>query len=296
MRTVGVFVIFLLFPALIHGQKKTVKEEFEACYFNALPDKGAKMKSLFKDFEAKLVKRKVLKDTTAESYLVLFKKVFKGDYIRPIKNYSFTDSIKKLTYSEEMGVATNKCAQQVMKRPDFQESDVYKSQQTQDSINKLPLSYDQRTERILATFSKKDFASYYTRLRLLLEVEFNMVSPFPEPLTDAPRQKVETNEVFEVYLNSENKVEILTKRYKNKDLTLSLKQYFQSKGEDAAVRLTASRATDYGKYVEVTKLIETVHAEVRNEYAQKVFQQEYQHLTEENKKKVDKMYPLKLVN
>lgn len=296
MKEIGLFIVCVFFMVTTHAQKQTVEEEFEDCYFNAFPDKGAKLKSLYKEFEIKLIQRNVLQDSTSQGYLDLFKYTFRGTYIPPIEEYSFKDSIQNLGYPEEIIFVNRKCAQQVINRDDFLVSKIYGMEQMQDSINKLPLGYEQPIELIIATYSKENFASDYTKLRVLLEVESNMEEPIEmEPLEDEiSLSKIKRD--FEVFLNSNDQIEMLTTNYGTADLKSSLKVYFNKQKEESTVKISVAQSASYGEYKKLKKRIKDTFNEVKNEYSLKKFQLEYKNLTEQDKQQVDKIYVVKIVD
>ena len=297
MKKKLILVCCSLLVFTMHSQKKTVEEEYHECYFSSLPDKGLKMKSMASELETILLEKNVLTDRSGESYLKLFKKILKREPLESVVNYSLIDSVNNLSYADELIHSNARCLELVKSRDDFNQSRSFKNQAKHDSIYKLDIEFGKQLDLVLSTFSKEDFSSEFSKLRVLLLLDTQAKSAFPEPLKDKPIDpELDSKNVFYLEINSESKVVMVTKTYGDRDVKTSLKKYFQNKKEESVIRLRASRAASYGKFVELTELIEEAHQEVKNEYALRNYQKEYDKLDSVNKDEIDKIYPLKIID
>ena len=294
MKMRFVFFAFLFSSLTLFGQSKSVEEEFEECYFNSFPDKGVQVRKLFSDFEQKLLENRVLKDKSAKSYFSVFKKIFNNEDVKSVNNYSFIDSINSLDYSNKLIHFNYKCSEKVRKRADFNQSKTYKHQVEQDSISRLEIGFEEKSKLVLATFKEDDFTTEFSKLRVLLLVEFNENSEL-----DNGDFKVSDDDLkngIKLFLDSNSETLVENEKHQLKEVKALVKKYFYKKKQKSVILLNSSRAASYGKYIELTNLVKNVNQEVRNEYSMKVFDKKYVDLSKAKQKEINLKFPLKMIN
>ncbi len=166
--------IILFTSCVSFGQDKNY--ELEATYMNCMygifEDDGAELKELIKNAEQKLVAAKLLKDTSGESYIALFKNIEKAVDGR-ISSLGVSDHVIE-GMSDKVKVKENMtCMQVMMKSENFEGSKLSKLIQLSSSGSSNP-KITAITEKLLLIFEAKDFDhDFYKYLTFSLIDKFN---------------------------------------------------------------------------------------------------------------------------
>ena len=183
-----------------------------------------------------------------------------------------------------------KCSEKVRKRADFNESKSYKDQLKQDSISRLNLPFEQELDLVVATFTKEDFVSEFSKMRVLLLMDSS--SKTQKPVKSKEPTEEETKRAFKLAINGKSEIIFQTTTYRDTDVKESIKQYFAKYKEKSIVILSASRSAEYGEFKKVQDAIIDAILEVRKEYSLKTHNKDYYDLSDVEKEKIKKLYSL----
>lgn len=114
-------IIFLGFGFILFSQEKKIEEVYQECAYNTLSDKGRAIKRYTKEFENYLIKVRILKDSTSQSYYNLFKSISQGKrYNSDNFEYAYSDSINK-NKEDRLKIlpVSAKCYEEIKNHKDF---------------------------------------------------------------------------------------------------------------------------------------------------------------------------------
>ncbi len=86
-------IAYVLIISISGCQKQHISEVYNDCYAKEVTVNGISIKKYINDFESELIRSKLLKDSSGESYKEFFNEMLDYDYIVLENEYSFTDSI-----------------------------------------------------------------------------------------------------------------------------------------------------------------------------------------------------------
>lgn len=114
-------IFFLCFSYFLYSQEKSIGEIYQECAYNTLSDKGKAIKNYTKEFEKYLIKIKILKDSTSQSYYSLYKSFSEGKrYNTDNFEYAYSDSINKNKEDRLKLLPINiKCIEEIKKHKQF---------------------------------------------------------------------------------------------------------------------------------------------------------------------------------
>ena len=127
--------------------------------------------------------------------------------------------------------------------------------------------------------------------------------PFPDPNMPPPKSTQNDKNVLEVLVNFNDQLLVEKQIMDIEELTEKTKEHLTNEGrnpslaessEKAIVSLKNDRGTSYERYLEVYNELMRAYNEVRNEYSQKKFNRTYDKLLEDQRKEVQKKFPIKI--
>tara|TARA_R110000868_G_C10905294_1_gene764581 strand:+ start:1346 stop:1879 length:534 start_codon:yes stop_codon:yes gene_type:complete len=155
------------------SKEKRIEEIYQECLYNSLSDKGEALKRFSQGFEKHLIKIKILKDSTPESYYNIYKSIANGKRYPSYYKYSYIDSINKIE-RYKINPSNKKCLEDITDLEEFKKSKLYK-------INKVALpisekgSYDfsKMVASILPIMEEKDFELDYYKHKVYMFLYFS---------------------------------------------------------------------------------------------------------------------------
>tara|TARA_B110000091_G_C13667814_1_gene412421 strand:- start:345 stop:869 length:525 start_codon:yes stop_codon:yes gene_type:complete len=110
-----ILFILLSYSVSIFSQEERVEKVYQDCAYNSLADKGQFLKKQVKQYEAYLITKGFLKDSTANSYYQLLKSFPTRRIYPSVYDYSFFDSVK-INSSETKKVFpfSKKCSEKII--------------------------------------------------------------------------------------------------------------------------------------------------------------------------------------
>ncbi len=117
MKKKSYLILFLIITSIYGCQNESIAELYNKCYAEEVTVNGISIKHYISGFESELIKSKLLKDSTGESYKDFFYEMSNYDYIVLDNKYSFLDSISGLEYDGVM-----KCPKKIASHKDISNS------------------------------------------------------------------------------------------------------------------------------------------------------------------------------
>jgi len=147
-------VLFLTVASIYSCQQGNIEELYNTCYAQEVTVNGVSIKHYIDGFESELIKSKLLKDATGESYRDFFYEMSNYEYIVLNHRYSFLDSINGVEYDDVM-----KCPKKIANHKDISNSifgklakhmkenngdhtGFFESQETDSIFNERTFEYD----------------------------------------------------------------------------------------------------------------------------------------------------------
>lgn len=248
----GVLILFVS----CEKKRPTIEDMIQECYFNSMPDNGKDLLRLFKEYETILIKKGVLKDSSARSYKKLYREILIKDFIDTKTNYSFIDSVNKLAYSDLIHRNNSKCSNKILKNKHYKESITYKIGKITDSLMESNgYSHDGIVSSANTLYSKipeRFFQYQYVKLRVLILIpdEDEAISQIQEPISESELQRA-----FVIYLDKNQKIKLNNKVLSKKVLVKKILNYL-SKTVNPVIVINMSKDLNYGYYIKFQKFLQ----------------------------------------
>lgn len=291
-------IIFLLLLTSCSSQDERMEKELMECYYQTYSDNGAELKKLISDYQALLVREKVMADSSAQSYLNFYKKVANEQEFEHVPSKSFLAELQNI--EQPNGMINRECQTRVL--ADSTSYNTNKIFILEDAISSVQeagnLNPSLVAKQILTFLNEDDFELQYYRLRTLflfdmLNVDYGIDNKLrtstgeviEHDLTNA--LKISTNGKNEIFVNGQ-KVSI-------KKLKEKVKDYERKNKEVSVIEISASRETMYRTYIDIQNTITSAIQSLRNEKSISDYQMEFKKLTDEQKQIIKIVYPIEIV-
>lgn len=110
-------IVYVLIISIFGCQKQHISDTYNDCYAKEVTVNGVSIKKYINDFESELIRSKLLKDSSGESYKEFFNEMLNYDYIVLENEYSFIDSITGVKFD-----GITKCPLAIANHNDFSNS------------------------------------------------------------------------------------------------------------------------------------------------------------------------------
>ncbi len=150
-----IYLVILIFFNISYLFCQDIRPEkiYQDCKYSSLIDKGKLLKKYTKDFESHLIKSKVLKDETSNSYFELFKELSNGKWKHFKYSYSYVDSIKKIEAGKILNIDGD-CAIKMRNLEDYKESKIFKMKEL---LNEKDKTIESILKKMAFLLEEKDF-------------------------------------------------------------------------------------------------------------------------------------------
>jgi len=233
----------------------------------------------------------ILIDNSGESYYNLFKKIMRSEISDTKTNFSFIDSINKLSYTDLIH-SNQKCSDKIKSLDIYKDSNTYRFEKTMDSLNDPYNDKIVVIEKIISSLNEKDFELDFYKIRALLIMErMNSISDLFEEKVYSEKQ-LET--AFKVLLTKKNEIIFQGKKVSNDNLKILVENYLRIAKKNSLIIIDTYRDVKYGDYVKFIKSFEYVFSKLRNELSEQKFNKQFENLTESEKEIIEKEYSFEI--
>lgn len=170
----GTYALILFFTCVSFAQNKNYELEstYMNCMYGVFEDDGAKLKELIKKAEQTLIQKKLLKDASGESYLVLFKNIEQAVDGR-IESLGISEHIVGNMSSNKKAKEYMSCMQGLMQSKNYENSKLSKLIKLSSSGSSNPKIKD-LVDKLVTILEAKDFNNiFYKYLTFSLIDKFN---------------------------------------------------------------------------------------------------------------------------
>jgi len=168
MKQISLVIILFFNSSLLFSQEIKSEKIYQDCLYDSLKDKAVILKKYTKEFENHLIASKILKDSTPKAYFNLFKLLGDRKWRQFRYNYSYIDSINKITnYKTLNGDST--CIIAMREHKNFKQSKISKI-----SITLLEREYktvEAALKRMAEYLDEEDFELEFYKYLTLLRLE-----------------------------------------------------------------------------------------------------------------------------
>ena len=291
MKKITVLTFLILISISCKSQDRIVEKTFNDCYFNSMPNQGKELKIFHNEYESLLISNGILIDNSGESYYNLFKKIMRSEISDTKTNFSFIDSINKLSYTDLIH-SNQKCSDKIKSLDIYKDSNTYRFEQTMDSLNDPYNDKIVVIEKIISSLNEKDFELDFYKIRALLIMErMNSISDLFEEKVYSEKQ-LET--AFKVLLTKKNEIIFQGKKVSNDNLKILVENYLRIAKKNSLIIIDTYRDVKYGDYVKFIKSFEYVFSKLRNELSEQKFNKQFENLTESEKEIIEKEYSFEI--
>ena len=148
-----------------------LETRFMDCIYNLLDDEGAKLKELIQKSEQKLIKAKLLKDTSGESYMAFYENIETAIDGR-LENLGISNLVVAALQGGENAQTYATCMNGILTDPTYKDSKLAKFIKLSTSGNNPKISI--LASQLLAVFEVKDFTNdFYKYLTFSLLDKYN---------------------------------------------------------------------------------------------------------------------------
>ena len=287
-KTLLILIIFLL--ALVsNSQNRKIERIYSNCYFNAMPENGKKIKTLYKNYEKLLISKEVLDDRSGKSYYKLLERIINENFYDTITNYSLIDSINKLGYIELIH-SNSKCTEKIKSLKEYKNSNSFLLEKRMDSI-KDNITPNKTSEIILKTLSRKDFKIEYYKLRVLLLLNFNKsFAEIEKPIYSEKRIENSLN----IFISEKNLLFINGSETSRTEFENIIINYLLKFKKESLISIHSDRNTLYKDYIKLIDNINLIFNNLKNEISMNRFGKSYNELTDEEKTIIDAEYSFEI--
>lgn len=291
MKKITVLTFLILISISCKSQDGIVEKTFNDCYFNSMPNQGKELKIFHNEYESLLISNGILIDNSGESYYNLFKKIMRSEISDTKTNFSFIDSINKLSYTDLIH-SNQKCTDKIKSLDIYKDSNTYRFEQTMDSLNDPYNDKIVVIEKIISSLNEKDFELDFYKIRALLVMEkMNSISDLFEEKVYSEKQ-LET--AFKVLLTKKNEIIFQGEKISNDNLKILVENYLRIAKKNSLIIIDTYRDVKYGDYVKFIKSFEYVFSKLRNELSEQKFNKQFENLTESEKEIIEKEYSFEI--
>jgi hypothetical protein len=291
MKKITLLTFLILISISCKSQDRIVEKTFNDCYFNSMPNQGKELKIFHNEYESLLISNGILIDNSGESYYNLFKKIMRSEISDTKTNFSFIDSINKLSYTDLIH-SNQKCSDKIKSLDIYKDSNTYRFEKTMDSLNDPYNDKIVVIEKIISSLNEKDFELDFYKIRALLIMErMNSISDLFEEKVYSEKQ-LET--AFKVLLTKKNEIIFQGKKVSNDNLKILVENYLRIAKKNSLIIIDTYRDVKYGDYVKFIKSFEYVFSKLRNELSEQKFNKQFENLTESEKEIIEKEYSFEI--
>ena len=291
MKKITVLTFLILRSISCKSQDRIVEKTFNDCYFNSMPNQGKELKIFHNEYESLLISNGILIDNSGESYYNLFKKIMRSEISDTKTNFSFIDSINKLSYTDLIH-SNQKCTDKIKSLDIYKDSNTYRFEKTMDSLNDPYNDQIVAIEKIISSLNEKDFELDFYKIRALLVMErMNSISDLYEEKVYSEKQ-LET--AFKVLLTKKNEIIFQGEKVSNDNLKILVENYLRIAKKNSLIIIDTYRDVKYGDYVKFIKSFEYVFSKLRNELSEQKFNKQFENLTESEKEIIEKEYSFEI--
>jgi hypothetical protein len=291
MKKITVLTFLILISISCKSQDRIIEKTFNDCYFNSMPNQGKELKIFHNEYESLLISNGILIDNSGESYYNLFKKIMRSEISDTKTNFSFIDSINKLSYTDLIH-SNKKCTDKIKSLDIYKDSNTYRFEKTMDSLNDPYNDQIVVIEKIISSLNEKDFELDFYKIRALLVMEkMNSISDLFEEKVYSEKQ-LET--AFKVLLTKKNEIIFQGEKISNDNLKILVENYLRIAKKNSLIIIDTYRDVKYGDYVKFIKSFEYVFSKLRNELSEQKFNKQFENLTESEKEIIEKEYSFEI--
>ncbi len=287
------------------------------CFYQHHKDNNIDVKSSIDKIEDVLIKHKILKDNTGESYIHIIEQIRDNNDLK-IDNPDLRADINSIGYIPS-GVFCRDTSYATL----FDSSDLAISKFKYvigifDSIQvKGDISSSHIAEEILEVFNAKDFENEFYRTLGLVTFS-NMIkmndydNGLARKLPPMPEEKsvtIEEQNIFELLINSEDKILVDGEPVIISELNELVKKFLMETSEKTEIELPLigkqmtsegvisirnERGTSYEFYIAVQKELKKTYNEIRDKYSKEFFNSSFENLEKEKQNVIKDLVPLRI--
>lgn len=266
MRQIFILIISISTHTLFSQElPKFVQDRVDFCNSNLSNEQTTELRKELNQLENYLVKEGLLTDRSGASYRAVYKRIVKEEGL----NFKI-DTIFALLDTLEFNVYTS-CSYKVL---------------TSDQISQLTSKHQKATERIGAPYhgnltpklmanrivtnlTNEDFELEFFRVSALMSFYRTAIPKSDLELVLPDFSNSHNSEILtiEVYLTSENEIQINDKTYTLQEAKTKILEYLSYDPRNRGIELTASKGASYESYLKLTQMFHAAYDDLRTEDA-----------------------------
>jgi len=291
MKKITILTFLILISISCKSQDRIVEKIFNDCYFNSMPNQGKELKQYHKEYESLLISNSILIDNSGESYYNLFKKIMNFEIIDTKTNFSFIDSINKLSYTDLIH-SSQKCTDKIKSLDIYKNSNTYRFEKTMDSLKDSNNDQIKMIDGVISSLNEKDFELDYYKIRAILLME--RINSIPKLFEEKVYSEKELKTAFKIILDKNNEIIFKGEKVSNDSFKTLVENYLRTEKTNSLIIIDTCRDIKYEDYVKLQKLLEVVFNKLRNELSKQKFNKPYEKLLDNEKLLIDKEYSFEI--
>jgi len=291
MKKITILIFLILISISCKSQDRKVEKIFNECYFSSMPNQGKELKQYHKEYESLLISNGILIDNSGVSYYNLFKKIMRSEITDTKTNFSFIDSINKLSYIDLIHYNQN-CTDKIKSLDIYKKSNTYRFEKAMDSLKDPYNDQIKMMDGIIRSLNEKDFELDFYKIRALLVME--RMHSIPELFEEKVYPEIQLKTAFKVILNKNNEIVFNGEKVSNDNLDILVENYLRNERTNSLIIIDTYRDVKYGDYVKFIESFEFVFSKLRNELSKVKFHKLFENLTENEKEIIDKEYSFEI--
>lgn len=262
-----------------------------------MPDKGTSLKSLIVNHQNLLVSEGILKDSTAQSLQLAFRKIAEGK-LNEMPSISFIKQWHELFGPEKDEL--NNCQKEIVKKSNEYESDKY-LMFTNELIQIFSKNKGLERKKVAAiihdVLEKSDYGMDYYKMSIYFVFDLIPTSAGVDHTVTtlkSPTEKQIRNALV-IEINNRSEIIFENKPIKLDQLSTLLNDYFKRNKSESVLSLIPDKNAKYRVYANVSDLIRKEINQLRIELAESEFQKPFEKLNEIEMDFVNSTYPLVVI-
>jgi biopolymer transport protein ExbD len=292
-------IIALLFANLSIAQEERPEVLLINCLYESYDDGGKAFKELLNAFEVQLIKEKILKDETGESYIQFLKVASKGNLKNLIIPSNFVEDISEIKKPDSE--KTKLCREQMDEKYNIESTKIGElNVLMKDIMSSDNIELSSYANGILSILRAEDFEIDFYKLNIFYFFSIINTSIDSGLARKLPKEKeikdleVNLENALHVDIDENNEVFLYNKKITLIDLEKEVKSYELKYKSKALIILKNNKLTHYNDYIKVQNVIISAVNSVRDILAKEIYGKVYKELEKNEAEVIKKQYPLNL--
>ncbi len=289
-------IIGLLFTSCV-AQGNRIESIIMECYYQAFADNGKELKTLISDYEALLIKEKILTNKSGKSYRQVLQKIADRKEFGKVPSTFFSAELLKIKKPDLEKI--KECQKIIVKDSSLYDMSKLKGlEQIENAQYSRDLKPSLIAKDILKILTEDDFELDFYKSRIfllfsLIDTDAGVSGQLPE--MEENQVKHDLTNALKITLDNKSAIFVDDKKVTIVELKKRVRDYELENKSESIISLKADRGTMYSTYIDVQNAILGEIRLLRDKLAKEKYNTELNKLTEEQLSEIKKVYPQNLV-